>query len=280
MKRIILFSCIIIVFSAQIAYALGDGSSCSTDMPAASGIVDFQAERGASLIATAGFENIIEKPLKGDDVISVNLEGNWYLVGLGYRIANRFEPYLRVGVSEMNVSWTENNNLIEVTGEKDFAIGGGLKILVHKMKLTNLLQLKLNLDGQMRYTQPNIREITIAGASSRNISAKEFRIIDARAAATIGLEISLKKILGEDIFEEGETDFYLVPYVGILYSDSLVRTEFKDSETQYSITESRDKDKFDLIAGIDIVTPKYVLLNLEAQFFDGESISGGASVKF
>ena len=65
MKISVFVVCIFILLNCAQAYALGDGSSSSTDMPHASGIVDFQKQRGDSLVATAGFESIINKPLAG-----------------------------------------------------------------------------------------------------------------------------------------------------------------------------------------------------------------------
>lgn len=283
MKKILLCLSIlsISIFSGTaLLYALGDGSSCSTDMPAASGLADFQKETGNSLIATVGYEKVIEKPLDDyNEAVSAKIEGDWYLLGLGYRIGDRFEPYLRVGASEMDISWTERNSLIEIKGETDLALGAGLKILAYKAKLTNFAQLKLNLDGQIRYTEPEFDTVTIAGVS-RSVSAREFKIIEGRGAATIGFEISLKKILGDDIYEEEEIDFYLTPYAGVLYSDSKVSAEFEYSGSLYDLSETEDKEKLHLITGVDISAPKYVVLNVEAQIFDGESVSGGATVKF
>jgi len=263
-------------------HALGDGSSSNIDLPAASGLVNFQEEKGNSLTITAGFENVLKKRLADNkDAGSARIEGTWALVGLGYRIfGDRFEPYIRVGVSEMDLFWNQLNNDIIVDAEPSFATAAGLKILAFRGKLTNFAKLKLNLEGQLRYTKPNIDIVTVGGAT-RSVTAEDFRFIEGRAAATVGFEISLKKFFGDDdLFEEDEINYYLVPYVGVLYTNSLVKSEFNDNGTLYDLNETNEDKNFHLVGGIDLIAPKYVILNLEAQVFDGESISGGATIKF
>jgi hypothetical protein len=288
-KVIVLFFCIaVFAFGASgITYALGDGSSSSPDLPLSPGLLDFQKETGGSLVATLGIEGVIKRPLKnGDSSVAIKLDGGQGLLGIGYRMYNRVQPYFLIGVSDMDIDWTQYGSKIEADGDPNLVFGGGIKLLMYRTKLTSLADLKLNLDGQMRYTSTTFDTVKIAG-TTRSVSAEEFKIFEGRIAATVGFQISLKKVAefdDEDLYEEDQPQgepAYLVPYAGLVFVDSEVRAEFDDGMgTFYSIGKADDKDNLHMIAGLDLIAPQYAAFNVEAQLFNGESVSGGVTIKF
>jgi hypothetical protein len=280
MKKTLIYGLLInvfILFLSNTLYALGDGSSCSTDMPASSGLANFQEEwKGNSLIFTVGTEYVDKKHFKEDDgAVGGLMSGTWYLVGLGYRIADTFEPYIRIGFSDLEMKWGQNYNDVKIEGDMDFAIGGGMKVLAYKTRLTTLAQLKVNVDGQVRYTDPS-HDVTFGGAT-RSVSAADFWLFEGRAAATAGIEISLKKLSPD---EEDIIDISLVPYVGMVYTNSLMTAEFDDGGTHYGYGKTQQKYQLNMITGLDIVAPKYVTFNAEAEWFNDRSYSGGVNIKF
>jgi len=271
-----------IALGAAPLHALGDGSSPHVDMPFSSGISNFQDEtQGESFIITFGYEHMIKRQIaNGDQAVSGELDGGFYLLGLGYRIANQFEPYVRVGVSDVKATWSERfQDVIELDGSTDLAAAVGLKMLAYQARLTSRSRLKIGLDGQIRYTNPSIDSLSVDGAS-RSVSAADLKIFEGRAALTVGVELALKNLLEFDDEEIEELDYYLIPYIGAVYSDAIVTAEYDDNGTLYGYNDQRYEYHFNMLTGLDLVAPNYVTLNVEAELFNDKSVSGGLSLKF
>jgi len=285
MRKFLLIACRVgfyIIFSAAPLYALGDGTTPHVDMPFGSGIANFESEtQGNSFIVSFGYENILKRQIDNTDTaVSGELEGGWALLGLGYRIANQFEPYLRIGVSMIDAKWSENyNDKIELDGSTDLAVGLGLKMLVYQRRITSLSKLKLGLDGQVRYTNPSVDSVKVDGAS-RSVSASDLKIFEGRVSATVGVEISLKRLLEFDEELEGDLDYYLIPYIGAVYSDGLVTADYVDNGTRFGYSDDPYEYKLNMLAGMDLIIPEYLSLNVEGQLFNDKSLSGGLSLKF
>ncbi|MFH1868113.1 MAG: hypothetical protein ABH843_03990 [Candidatus Omnitrophota bacterium] len=279
-----LFLVFSIFVSAAAAYAIADGSSNSPDMPSTAGFIKLGEERGRSIVVTAGFDHVFERNLEDNSTAdSGEIEGDWFLLGFSYRIKDLYEPYLRLGLATMNSKWSQGETGVMMDSEPDWAIGGGFKMLAYKAKVTSLSDLKVNLDGQVRYTSPSIDNIKISGADrTRNVTAKEFSIFEGRATATASLEISLKNLVfDEDEEDEMLTNILLSPYLGIGYMNSINTLKFDFNGTNYGYDETSQEHNFGAIAGLDILSPDFVTLNLEGQLFGNDkSASGGVNIKF
>jgi len=285
MRKASFVLCNVFIFLALCAtplYALGDGSSPHIDMPSTSGISNFQEETdGNSFVITFGYEHLFKKQIdNGDQAVSGEIDGGYFLLGLGYRIANQFEPYLRIGVSDLKATWSERfQDVIELDGKTDLAVGAGIKMLAYQARLTSLSRFKVGLDGQVRYTNPSIDSVVVDGVS-RNVSAEDLQIFEGRVALTAGIEISLKRLLEFDDEDIGELDYYLIPYVGAVYSDGFVTAEYDDNGVQYGYSDHSYEYNLNMLAGLDLVAPDYITLNIETELFNDKSISGGMSLKF
>lgn len=285
-RRVLLFFiftfCVLSIPAA--AYAIADGSSNSPDMPSTPGFINLEEERGRSIVVTAGFDHVFERNLENDgSATSGELEGDWFLLGVSYRIKNLYEPYLRFGLAKMDAKWRQDGIGVSMDSEYDWAMGAGFKMVAYKTKVTTLSELKVNFDGQVRYMSPSIDNILINGVDrTRNVNAKEFSIFEGRATATASLEISLKNLVfDEEEEDEMLTKILLSPYLGVGYMNSLTTLKFDFNGTNYGYDDTNQEHNFGAIAGLDILSPDYVTFNLEGQIFGNDkSASGGLNIKF
>ena len=121
MKKYLLISAITVLYiltASSSVFALADGSPSSPDMPSPSGFLDFQKERGDSIAISIGTESVLKKPFKDDDsATGTKLEGNYLLLGVGYRINRRIEPYVRIGGHDMDLTFHQNGNKVVIDGK-------------------------------------------------------------------------------------------------------------------------------------------------------------------
>ena len=290
MKKLLLLAIILgcIGMSAGSAFALSDGSSPNVDMPEAPGLCNFETEWGnCSLIGTAGVR-MMKLNLEEVDGQDAQLEGSELIAGLGLRICDRFEPYVRLGISDLEIKWGEaegeDDYSVEVDGDLGILAGGGLKVELYKCRMTSLSTFRWNAEGQLLYMNAPVgdQEITASdtGASSY-LSAADFYTYQGRVATTIGFDFSLGNLAEE--WEEGEVrmpPMHIIPYAGVVFSQSWTTAKFSLDDVSYGQDNINQKYNVNLITGLDIVAPKYVTLNVEAEWFRDESISGGLNVKF
>ena len=188
---------------------------------------------------------------------------------LGMTILNRVEPYVKVGTSNLEVKWRHGGADMEVEAN-GFAWGGGLK--------ANILELRgvrLTIDGQYRTTDSDVSGITINGKSI-NDTGPVFKIDEWQAGLFLSkkFEIPLK-------FQS----IFLVPYAGVVYSDSNVDVSFKDPNNtgaDYTLFDATNQNLCGVVIGCDIVPSlsDVFIYSIELRLADEIALSLGSTMKF
>lgn len=204
------------------------------------------------------------------DLRAAEMKGQWYMVKLGITILNRIEPYVKVGTSNLEVKWRQGAQDMEVDADYGFAWGGGLK--------ANILELwgvRLTIDGQYRTTEPDVSAITV-NSTSINDKGPVFKVDEWQAGLFLSkkFEIPLKL-----------QSIFLVPYAGVVYSDSKVDVSFKDpdaSGTDYSLFDANSKNLCGAVIGCDIVPSlsNSFIYSIELRLADEIALSLGSTMKF
>ncbi len=227
-------------------------------------------EQAFKIKASFDAEFLFDKDLHvNPDLSAAEMEGQWYMVKLGMTILNRVEPYVKVGTSNLEVKWRHGAQ--DMTVEADgFAWGGGLK--------ANILELwgvRLTIDGQYRTTEPDVNTITV-NSTIINDKGPVFKIDEWQAGLFLSkkFEIPLK-------FQS----IFLVPYTGVVYSDSNVDVSFKDPNNtgaDYSLFDANNKTLYGIVLGCDIVPSlsNAFIYSIELRLADEIALSLGSTMKF
>ncbi len=267
---------ILLLFICPNIYAAPAGNPSDTKMPQGDGIAKLKDTVG-SVKVSFDADSIIDRDLKGaSDVTSAEMEGEWYLLRLGYPMfEDRFEPYVKLGLSHLEASWKENSRFVVVKGDNEMAWGVGGRLLAYELPE---YRIKFVIDGQYRSTEPDIDDVTV-NDPSRTVSASEFKISEWQIGGIVSMEFPLGA--GKRRGRYYKSDIYsLVPYVGLAYSDCDIKGKFTYEDTAYDIGNAESDDKIVLITGCDFVTPENTSLNIEGHLIGETSVSGGATVKF
>ena len=265
--------------STKYGFAATVGNPLDLDVPTRSAILRQDVVEGTldeyeqafKIKASIDAELLFDKDLHvNPDLNSAEMEGQWYMLKLGMTILNRVEPYVKVGTSNLEARWRHGSQDIEVDADYGFAWGGGLK--------ANILELwgvRLTIDGQYRTTEPDVNAITV---NDTNITDKGpvFKIDEWQAGLFLSkkFEIPLK-------FQS----IFLVPYAGIVYSDSNVDVSFKDPNNtgaDYTLFEANNQNLCGAVIGCDIVPSlsDAFVYSIELRLADEIALSLGSTMKF
>ena len=283
MKVIKICLCILLLslYICPVAFAAPAGNPSDPKMPRGASLFNLNHTIGT---VKMGFdiEYIKERSLKsGEDIIEPELKGDWYLVRLGYPMFEGIlEPYLKLGVSELEIKWQQYGSDIVIKGDVDFAWGMGAQLLVYEIPDFDV---KFTIDGQYRATEPDIDDVSV-NIPSRTVTASDFDVRDWQIVGIASMELPLDQ-LGQGIRRRRgprkKTNIYtLVPYVGLGYSNTDIDGTFAYNGVDYDIGDARGDDKLVLLGGCNLVFPENASVNVEARLISEVSMSGGATFKF
>lgn len=277
---------ILLLFICCYTYAAPAGNTADTRMPPGDGFFHLKDSIG-SVKLSFDFDAIIEKDLEADNstnLVDEEIEGEWYMAKISYPIFNgKIEPYLKLGVADLEVSWKQNGKNIIIKGDNAMAWGAGIKFLAFEMPEHRV---KFAIDTQYRTTNPDIADASV-NVPSRTISAEEYEIQEWQIAGILSIEIPIatgrqglrRRRKGRRHIKRGEI-YSLVPYVGIAYTDSKIEASFIESGTLYDVDDADNTDKVVLIGGADLLAPENVSINIEGRIIGEISLGGGATVRF
>lgn len=264
----------VILFFASSCFAATAGNTSDPKLPYGSGIANM--EKTGMGPFKFGFDGdwIFEKNLEGKSGTSdAEIEGQWYLFRIGYTFADRIEPYVKFGMSHLKTSWKEGGaGPLKAKGENAFAFGLGAKLRLYEILE---YRLRVSLDGQYLYTDPDIDKATIGADRGRAVTASEFEVKEWQIAGIVSLEFPLSY----DKRDPAAISF-IIPYIGLAYFDSRTDTEFTYGGTKYDLGEAENEDKFLLITGCDVTSPNNVSFNLEGRWVGEAAASAGFTAKF
>lgn len=262
----------IILLFASSCFAATAGNTSDPKTPYGPGIANMQASGLGPFKVSFDCDWIFDKDLTGaSGVTSAEIEGQKYLVRIGYTFADRIEPYLKLGGSHLKASWKQRGYDIKAKSEHGLAIGLGAKALVFEIPEHRL---RFSLDGQYLYTDPDIREGFVDNPE-RSISVTEFKVKEWQIAGMVSMEFPLNYDK-----KDPAAIYSLIPYAGLAYSNSDNDVRFRCAGVDFDLGNAENEDKFVLITGCDLISPENVSLNAEGRWIGETAASGGVTVKF
>ena len=269
-KSLVIAVCVL--FIASTCFAQPAGNTSDVKIPYGNGIANLKDSGMGPLKVSFDLNNIFEKELKsGSSISKAEIEGQEYLLRIGYNIADRFEPYARFGIVDLKAKWYQSDRPINVRSDQGFGAGFGMKALVFDIPEQRL---RLSLDGQYFYANPDIKKARVDGSNS-TISATEFKISQWQIAGILSMEF----IIGGDKANPA-TPYSILPYVGLAYADSSTKIKFKSGSTPYDIGNAKNDKKILFITGCDITSPENISINVEGRFIGETAGGGGCTLKF
>lgn len=272
----------IIVTSNNPCFGITVGNSLDIDLPPQSALLRQQAvnetldeyEQAIKVKGAFDIELMFEKELNTtSEVTGAEIKGQWYMAKLGIDIFNRVEPYIKIGLSDLEAKWRQNNSDdIKVEADKSFAWGGGLKGII--LELENM-GLRLTGDVQYRITDPDAGDIMRAGTPISDTGA-DFRIEEWQAALVLSkkFELPLKR-----------QSIYIVPYTGFTVSDSTADIKFTDPANpaaDYTLFKGNNDSLYGFLIGCDIM-PKLnssFIYSIELRLLSETALTLGGAMKF
>ena len=227
-------------------------------------------EQAFKIKASVDAEFLFDKDLHvNPDLKAAEMSGQWYMLKLGMTILNRVEPYVKIGTSNLKVRWRQGAQDMEVDAD-GFAWGGGLKA-----NILELWGIRLTIDGQYRTTEPDVNSMTI-GSTNIKDTGPVFKIDEWQAGLFLSkkFEVPLK-------FQS----IFLVPYAGVVYSDSNVDVSFKDPNNigaDYTLFDANNGNLCGAVIGCDIVPSlsNAFIYSIELRLADEIALSIGSTMKF
>ncbi len=270
LRVIAVFLCALLLTGNCFAQTAGNASD--PKIPYGPGIANMQASGLGPFKASFDADWVFDRDLdEDDDIGSAELEGQKYLMKLAYTINDRWEPYIKMGVSHLKSSWKEDGFQVKTRGENGFAFGIGGKALVREIPEYGI---RFTVDAQYLYTDPDIKSVHIEGVE-RTVSATEFKVSEWQLAGICSKEFIINGNSGNPA-----TPYSLVPYMGIAYTDSKTDVQFTSQGNSYDLGKPNSNDKFVFLTGCDVTSPENFSLNVEGRFIGETAASGGCTLKF
>jgi hypothetical protein len=224
----------------------------------------------------AGFdiEVIPRRKLRtSDDDSNIKMQGVSGLVKLSNNWYDVFEPYIKVGTSWYEVTWTQHSNKITVDSDPGLTVAGGFNSKL--WEFNNGVKLSFGIqftDAQLDIDKARMNgSVSLASASQEKFEIKEWQY---------SLIATKKYILPL----EEDFDLYIVPYGGFNYTDLDVDVSFVEDGigTLYSTYNASDKNAFGILLGVDVMPSlsSWYLLNFELRLLNEIAFSLGGTAKF
>lgn len=278
MKKIITFLFILFTFSTQ-CFAITVGSPEMT-IPEESLYLKNQAideeldrhEYNNNLKVSLDIEIITKNKIASinNETSNVELKGQSYMLKFSNNFYNLFEPYIKIGTSNLKIEWDQYGNDIKMETSPGFVWGIGFKAKIYEFENG----VKLSLDAQYSDIELDVDKIYLNGTSPA-YSNDNFEIDEWQVSL-----LGSKKL----IFPVRENDYYIVPYGGVTYSSMTVDAQFTNSSTSglFSTFDASADQSFDVVLGLDIMPffLSYYLLNFELRLMNETAFSLGGTVKF
>lgn len=205
------------------------------------------------------------------EVLNIDMDGQNYMYTISNNFSGVLEPYLKIGSSRFEVTWTDAGNSIVVEAGPDISWGAGVKATVLDRGI------KLSLDAQYREMDLDIDTRTLNG-STTNLANEEFNIKEFQLSL-----IGSKKL----ILPVGLKDYYIVPYGGVTFSSVNADVSFEDTTggtpyALYSLYEAESDSPFGVVLGCDVMPSllSHYLLNFELHLVNETALSLGGTIKF
>ncbi|MFC1808367.1 hypothetical protein ACFL0T_08420, partial [Candidatus Omnitrophota bacterium] len=248
------------------------GNPSDPKVPYGQGLANLQEQGIGPVNFSFDYNFIVDRDLDGATLTEgEELEGQWYLFRLGYNINEYIEPYLSMGLSNLNASFNQYGNFVKVNAANAFAIGGGGKIMLFEIPESNI---RISGDAHYLYSDSSVDKVKINSVNNPNISITDFKIHEWQISAMLSREffINYSNWHTRDVFS-------FLPYLGVGYIDSSTKTEFNLNGLEYELDAGNDK-KVVFLTGLNVTSPDNISINVEGRWFGETAGSGGITLKF
>ncbi|MFH1478663.1 MAG: hypothetical protein ABIG92_02670 [Candidatus Omnitrophota bacterium] len=230
-------------------------------------------EFNTNLRAGAEMELIFGRELEGAeaDISKAELKGQNYMIKFSNNFNNIFEPYIKIGTSNLKAEWTQYGESIEVTGDPGFIWCMGAKAILADIKDYGV---KVSFDMQHRSLDTKIDTAKRGGTTIGSMKDEEFTLKEWQFSL-----MASKKY----IFPFKQEDYYVIPYGGITYSLTDVNVRFTEpSGREVSTYNADDKNDFGFVLGFDVMPSlsSWYLFNFEMKLINEFAITMGSTIKF
>lgn len=229
-------------------------------------------EYNMNIKASVDADIILDRELSSSpaDVADAELDGHNFMLKFSSSFHDVVEPYIKVGTSNLKVTWDQHNSSVKIETDPGFVWGAGVKAKLWG----NEYGTKLTLDLQYRNISLDFEKASIGSATAatnnENFNVKELQT---------SLLLSKKYIT-----PIGASDFYVVPYTGLTYSSLDVDVYFTNlgDGALYSTYNASDENIFGFVVGCDIMPfyLSYYLLNFELRLINETALTLGGTLKF
>lgn len=204
------------------------------------------------------------------DVLDAELDGHNFMLKFSSSFHDVVEPYIKVGTSNLKVTWDQHSSSVKVETDPGFAWGAGVKAKLWG----NDYGTKLTLDLQYRNISLDFEKATI-GSATASTNGENFEVKELQTSLLLSKKY-IKPI--------GASDFYVVPYAGLTFSSLDVDVYFTNLNNGglYSTYDASDENVFGFVLGCDIMPfyLSYYLLNFELRLMNETALTLGGTLKF
>lgn len=204
------------------------------------------------------------------DVLDAELDGHNFMLKFSSSFHDVVEPYIKVGTSNLKVTWDQHSSSVKVETDPGFAWGAGVKAKLWG----NDYGTKLTLDLQYRNISLDFEKATI-GSATASTNGENFEVKELQTSLLLSKKY-IKPI--------GASDFYVVPYAGLTFSSLDVDVYFTNLNNGglYSTYDASDENVFGFVLGCDVMPfyLSYYLLNFELRLINETAFTLGGTLKF
>lgn len=271
MKRLFFVFGVIIfcLFICEFSMAETVGNPADIHLPPGRGV--YSAQLGDFITLNAGFDTefLTEKNFDhaNEGSTSPKLEGVYYMGRLSCTLFDRIQPYIKVGVADLEMSWKNGSSLVKAEGGIAPSWGMGLKAYLWEFEGVGL---KIFSTASFRSTKPDkIRSVNVGGTSG-NITQKKFEIFERQATIGVSREFEIP----------GYQDASIVPYAGVAWSDTTARVRFTQGTNVVNSGAKGQDLNIGLFFGADFIVLDNFSLNAEIRLIDQTGGSLGLTALF
>lgn len=269
-KALVIFGVVSFCLSVSgLSFAETIGNPADIHLPIGKGV--YSSQMGDFITINAGFDAdfLLDKKFKSADPTSsdIKMEGAYYMGRLSCTLADRIQPYIKFGMSDLEMEWKDGSNLVKLSCGTSPTWGLGLKAYIWEVPHTGV---KLFSTGSVLTTKPHKIDTFTAGGTNGNVTGKKIEILERQATIGVSKQISIP----------GFDNVIITPYGGAVWSETTARVRITQGTNIMNSGADGQEDNLGVFLGADFMFMDNLSLNLEGRFIDQDAISIGFTALF
>ncbi|NQT47159.1 MAG: autotransporter domain-containing protein [Candidatus Omnitrophica bacterium] len=256
----------IALLAPAIAMASPMGGEVDIATPRGEGLLELGKTEYGMLKVGFNADIVTEREMDGGpDFTGAELSGEWYSGTISYTLADRFEPYVRLGAAAIDLEWIETNVKREAEGDMGFAWEVGAKLFIWEWEDTGL---RFSTQGSYRSYDGDYDQITMADTIFTDITNATYDVEEWQ----VGLLVSREFDMADQVS--------IVPYVGVKYSDCFVDSRLTVGSAIIGPGPISSDDTVGVTVGADLLIEENLAVTIEGRFVDETAVSTGCTLLF